>query len=127
MYDKWSHFIFLSGCLMFPWQCACSSDAPVWQEHQDVACKKKKKKQGDILTPSFGHLSANHKLLTGDFCFSLHGVISQDCVSTNISLYCLWTKKIFVIFLAFFVCVHYLLYVSEWGQRQTYIKYIFLL
>lgn len=120
MYGKWSHFVFLSGCLLFPRQCTSSSDAPVWQEHQDVACKKKK---GDILTPSFGHLSANHKLSTGNFCFSLHGVISQDCVSTNISLYCLWTKKIFVIFSAFF-CVHYICF---WMGAKTnvYKVYIF--
>lgn len=44
-------------------------------------------------------------------------------VSTNVLLYRLWTKKIFVIFSAVFFCVS----VSEWGQRQNYIKYIFLL
>lgn len=66
--------------------------------------KSKQKETGEILPPSSGHLSANHKLSTGDFCFSLHGVISRDCVSTNISLYCLWTKKIFVIFSAFLFC-----------------------
>lgn len=102
MYDKRSYFVFLSGCLLFPRPCTSSSDAPVWQEHQDVACKKKE--LGTFGPPLFGHLSANLKLSTGDFCFSLHGVISQDFVSTNISLYCLWTKKIFVIFSAFFLC-----------------------
>lgn len=54
MYDKSSRFapffVFLSGCLMFPWQCTSSSDAPVWQEHQDVACKKKKGESGHLLT-----------------------------------------------------------------------------
>lgn len=82
-----------------------------------------KKTKGEIWTPSLGHLSASHKLSTGGF--SLHGVISPDCVSTNISLYCLWTKKIFVIFSAFFLCS--LSMFLNGGRRQTYIKYIFLL
>lgn len=55
LYDKWSHcslfFVFLSGCLMFPWQCTSSSDAPVWQEHQDAACKKRKEVKLGHLTP----------------------------------------------------------------------------
>lgn len=83
------------------------------------------KKKGVIWTPSFGHLSASHKLSTGDFGFSLHGVIGRGCVSTNISLYRLWTKKIFVIFSAFFLCS--LSMFLNGGRRQTYIKYIFLL
>lgn len=121
MYDKWSRcscflffFVFLSGCLMFPWQCTSSSDAPVWQEHQDVACKRKRR-----VTPSFGQLSASHD---GRLCVSLHGVISRDRVSTNISLYCLWTKKIFVIFSAFFLCS---LSMFLNGGRRQYKVYIF--
>lgn len=57
MYDKRSHcsfFVFLSGCLMFPWQCTSSSDAPVWQEHQDVACKKEIKRENKRV--KFRHL-----------------------------------------------------------------------
>lgn len=81
-----------------------------------------KKQRGETLTP-FGHLPITCCQLETSASL-LHGVISQDCVSTNISLYGLWTKKIFVIFLCIFV---FNISVSEWGQRQTSIKYIFLL
>lgn len=66
-------FVLLSGCSMSPQQCR-SSDAPVWQEHQDIACKKKNIQKGFLTTFFLDTFSANHKLSNGDFCFSLHGV-----------------------------------------------------
>lgn len=65
------------------------------------AKKKKRKKRGETWTFD---TSANHKLSAGDlFLFAWCNLFKT--VSTNILLYCHWTKKIFVIFSAVF-CVY---------------------
>lgn len=100
-------FFSISKCWLFSQKVSWSSDAPVWQEHRPVACRRTK---SSVFLFLFSTPPADQRLL------QLHDIINQDDPQAH-CFCCVWTKMMLVIFFAFiFVCVCF--HISKQAKAQ---------